>query len=70
MAKISRSSVRKFVREHFGVNITDGGADEIAGILEGEASRISSFAVGNARKDSREKVTKKDIIDYVIKGQE
>ena len=69
MANISRNSIKKLVKEHFSVGITDGGADELAFILENEAKRISSFAVDNAKKCSRGKVTKKDIVDYVIKGR-
>ena len=68
MGSISRSSIKKLIKRHFDVSITNGGAEEIAKILEGEAKNISSFAVKNAKKNSRDKVTKKDIHDYVIKG--
>ncbi len=67
MANISRGSIKRLVKEHFSVGITDGGADELAFILENEAKRISSFAVDNAKRSSRGKVTKKDIVDYAIK---
>lgn len=68
LGNISRSSIKKLVKKHFAVNITDGGAEEIAKILECEAENISRFAVKNAKKNSRGKVTKKDINDYMIKG--
>ena len=68
VGKISRESVKRLAKKHFGVSITNGGADEIACILEGEAKLISDFAVNNAKKNSRSKVTKKDIHDYMIKG--
>lgn len=68
MGNISRASIKKLVKKHFDVSITDGGAEEIAKILESEAETISKFAVGNAKKNSRDRVTKKDIRDYVIKG--
>ena len=69
MGTISRTSIKKLVKKHYGVGITAGGADEIAKILEVEAQKISSYAVKNAKKNSRDKVTKKDINDYVIKGR-
>ncbi len=69
MASISRAAIRKLVKSHFKVNITDGGADEIAKILEDEAAAISHYAVGSAKTDKRDRVTKKDISDYIIKGK-
>ena len=69
MGKISRDSIKKLIKKHFAVSVTDGGADEIAKILEGEAKRISDFAVKNAEKNRRDKVTNKDIKEYVIKGR-
>lgn len=67
MANISRDSIKKLVKDQFKVSITDGGAEAIASILEGEAKKISDFAVRNAKSNSRDKVTKTDIVDYVIK---
>lgn len=69
MANISRGAIKDFVKSRFGVNITDDGAAEIAEILEKEAQKISSFAVENAKKQNREKVTKKDINDYAIRNE-
>ena len=68
MGKISRDSIKKLIKKHFAVSVTDGGADEIAKILEVEAKRISDFAVKNAKRNRRDKVTNKDIREYVIKG--
>lgn len=69
MGKISRDAIKRLIKRHFEVSVTDGGADEIAKILEGEAERIASYAVKSAKKNSRDKVTKKDIKDYVIRGR-
>ena len=69
LGKISRDAIKKLIKKHFEVSVTDGGADEIAKILEVEAERISNFAVKNAKKNRRDKVTKRDIHDYVIKGR-
>ncbi|MDE1823728.1 MAG: hypothetical protein KGH74_00320 [Candidatus Micrarchaeota archaeon] len=67
MTRISAKKIKHIVNRNFGVKITEKGAERIAEILEKEAKKISSFAVQNAIKDKRGKVTKKDIKDYVIK---
>ncbi len=67
MAKISKSSIKALVKRNFKVSITDDGAAEIAKILERKANEISRFAVKNAQKDGRGKVTKEDITKYLIK---
>ena len=67
MASISRAAIKKLVKKHFKVNITDGGADELAKILEDEAKIISGHAVKCAKSNKRDSVTEKDIHDYVIK---
>ncbi len=69
LGKISREAIKKLIKKHFKVSVTAGGAEEIAKILEGEAQRIASYAVKNAKRNSRDKVTKTDIKDYVIKGR-
>lgn len=66
MANISRASIKKMVKKFFDVNITDDGADEIAKILEAKAREISKYAVDNAKRSNREKVTKEDIARYII----
>jgi HJR/Mrr/RecB family endonuclease len=68
MGKISRDSIKKLIKRHFDVSVTNGGADEIAKILEAEAKRISDFAVSNAKRRG-DKVTKKDIREYVARGR-
>lgn len=67
MTRISPKRIKSIVNRSFGVKITEKGAEKIAEILEKEAKRISSFAVQNAIKEKRGKVTKKDIKDYVIR---
>ena len=66
MANIPRAAIRDLVRKYLKANITEGGADELAKMLEEEAKRISEFAVGNAKKENRDRVTKKDITKYFI----
>ena len=66
MAVIPNQNIKKLLNKHFNVKITDDGAKEIARILEEEAQRISKYAVQNAKKDNRGKVTKKDIMAYLI----
>lgn len=67
MAKLSRKAIKELVKSHFKARITDGGADKIAAILEKEAEKISAFAVQNAKRSKRDKITKEDIEKYVIK---
>ena len=66
MASIPNSAIKKLVKKHFGANITDEGAAELAKILETEAKEISEYAVNNAKRDKRGKVTKDDILSYII----
>lgn len=68
MANISTASIKKLIREYFDADITEDGAEEMAKVLSLEAKKISKFAVNNAKKEKREKVTKKDIMEYVYKG--
>ncbi len=67
MASIPKASIKKFVKRRFNANITDEGAEEIVKILEEKANDISKYAVSNAKKDRREKVTRSDVMKYVIK---
>jgi histone H3/H4 len=68
MASIPKTSIKRFVKRYFKANITDEGAEEIVKILEEKAKEISRYAVDNAKKDSRGKVTRTDVMKYVIKG--
>ena len=68
MATIPGSSIKALVKKYFGADITDDGANEMARILERKANEISGFAVKNAKKKGRVKVTKEDITQYVIQG--
>ena len=67
MASIPRSAIKKLVKKYFKSDITDGGAEALARILEKEAKQISEHAVENARKESREKVMGKDVKNYLMK---
>lgn len=66
MATISRSSIKALIKKKFKANITEGGVDELAKILENEAKNISSFAVQNAKRKKRDRVTRSDIRDYIV----
>lgn len=68
MASIPKASIKKFVKRYFKANITDEGAEEIVKILEEKAREISKYAVGNAKREEREKVTRTDVMKYVMKG--
>ena len=67
MANIPKQAIKKLIKKYFKVNISDDGAVAIASILENKAKRISKFAVNNAKKEKRDRVTKKDIEEYVLK---
>jgi histone H3/H4 len=67
MATIPKQAVKKIFGEHFGLQLTDDGAEALARVLEKKAKSISAYAVKNAKKEKRNKVTKKDIQDYVLK---
>ena len=67
MATIPKQAVKKIFSRYFGLQITDEGAGALARVLEKKAKSISAFAVKNARKDKRNKVTKADIQEYVLK---
>lgn len=66
MASISKQSIKQLVKRHFKAVITDDAAGEIAVMLEREATRISKFAVSNAHRSKRTKVTKEDVQQYMI----
>lgn len=66
MAKIPRAAIKQLVKSYFNASITERGADEMAKMLEAEAEKISKFAVENARKENRGRVTKRDISKYII----
>jgi histone H3/H4 len=68
MAKISKQAVKELVKRYAKISITDDAVGEMTKMLESEAKRISSFAVSNAKKEKRDKITKKDIMDYVLKN--
>ncbi len=69
MAKIPKSAIKGLVKRYFKANITDAGAEALAKILEKKAESISKYAVENAKKENRDKVTGKDVAEYVINGE-
>jgi histone H3/H4 len=68
MASIPRSAIVSLIKKHFSSSITDDAANEMARILEHKADEMARFAVDNARKKGRGKVTKEDISQYLIDG--
>ncbi len=67
MAKIPAQTIKKIIKQDFGLQITDDAAVAFARVLGKKAEVISKFAVKNAKKEKRNKVTRKDIEDYVMK---
>ncbi len=63
---IPPDAVKKLVKKYTGSNITSDGAAEIAKFLERKAKEIANFAVKNAKKKKRNKVTKEDIEAYIF----
>ena len=67
MATIPKQAIKRMMSQSFGLKITDEAAEALAAVLERKAKKISRFAVDSAKKDKRNKVTKKDIEDYIMK---
>ncbi|MGC8628625.1 MAG: histone-like protein [Candidatus Micrarchaeia archaeon] len=67
MASIPRDAIKRLVEKYMHAQITDEGADAMAKILEAKAQSIAKFAVKNAKKAKRRKVTKEDIEQYIFK---
>lgn len=66
MANIPKQAIKKLIKLYANVNITDDGAAALGKILEKKARTISKYAVKNAKKQGREKITKDDVTKYVI----
>ncbi|MGB9732847.1 MAG: histone-like protein [Candidatus Micrarchaeia archaeon] len=67
MASLSRANIKKLVKKYTGANITDDGVEAIAELLEKKAKEISSFAVKKAKEKKKEKITKDEIKEYILK---
>jgi len=67
MARLSRENIKKLVKKYTNANITDEGADAIAKLLEKKAREISSFAVRKAKEKKKDKITKEEINEYILK---
>ena len=67
MAQLSRDNIKKLVKKYTNANITDDGADAIAKLLEKKAREISSFAVRKAKEKKKDKITKEEINEYILK---
>jgi len=67
MAQLSRDNIKKLVKKYTNANITDDGADAIAKLLEKKAREISSFAVKKAKEKKKDKITKEEINEYILK---
>ena len=67
VASIPNSAIKGIIKKYAKVSITSDGAAAIAAILERKAKEIARFAVKNAKRRSRDKVTKEDISAYIFK---
>lgn len=67
MAEISKDSIKKLVFSATKARITNDAAEEIAKLLEKKAKEIAVYAVKNAKRQKRNKVTKDDILAYIFK---
>ena len=67
MAQLSRDNIKKLVKKYTNANITDDGADAIAKLLEKKAREISSFAVRKAKEKKKDRITKEEINEYILK---
>jgi len=67
MAQLSRDNIKKLVKKYTNANITDDGADAIAKLLEKKAREISSFAVKKAKEKKKDRITKEEINEYILK---
>jgi histone H3/H4 len=67
MAQLSRDSIKKLVKKYTNANITTDGAEAIAKLLEKKAREISSFAVRKAKEKKKDKITKDEIKEYILK---
>jgi len=69
MRNISKSSVKKIIKQVHGSNVivSDSAADAIVKILEQKARRIAKYAVKRAKDKKRATVTEEDIDTYRLK---
>ncbi len=67
--KISKSMLKKFVKENFGIMISKDATEELADILEKKAKDISKYAVEKAKKEGRKKILTDDIESYKLKRE-
>jgi histone H3/H4 len=67
MANISKASVRKIINNSSDIMITEKALEAISAILEREAKKIASYAVGQAKRHGRKSILKEDVEKYSIK---
>ena len=63
---ISIASVKKLVRERYGIKIDDEAAQEMAKMLEDKASEIAKYAVEHAKSSNSGRVTAEDVEAYTL----
>ncbi|MCL4381475.1 NFYB/HAP3 family transcription factor subunit [Candidatus Marsarchaeota archaeon] len=66
MPKIPKTVIKELVKDR-GLRLNEKAADAITKILEKKAKEIAEYAVKNAKKNNREKITKEDIEAYIMK---
>ena len=69
MASIPKQAIKKLIQKYAKVNITEDGAEALGKILEKKARQISEYAVKNAKKSGRIKITKEDVNKFAINGE-
>ncbi len=65
-ARIPKNTLKKFVKERFGVNMTSDAAEELAKIIEAKAIEISKHAIKMSKRRHAEEITPEDIESYKI----
>ncbi|MDE1825177.1 MAG: NFYB/HAP3 family transcription factor subunit [Candidatus Micrarchaeota archaeon] len=69
MANIPNQAIKKLIKRYAKVNITEDGAEALGRILEKKAMNISRFAVKNAKKQGRSKITKEDVLRSTVDSE-
>ncbi len=64
--KISTASIKKLVKEKYGITMDNEAAESMAKMLEEKASDIAKYAVAHAKTQKNPKVTADDIDAYKL----
>ena len=67
MGKVSKTSIKRLVKNSSGIAISDNALESIAKLLEAKAKRIAEYAVKRAKAHKRDVVTEEDVDTYRLK---